>query len=108
MLCLKNLILHDPLVCTIVTVCVRRSVPPSVHGQLVKMLIMKMLATLERHVIFSSNFAYLCISALSNHRHCNSLFDGRLLSIILAGCGQLVKLLVSLGYLDKTLITCSF
>ena len=44
-------LLHDPWVCTIITMRFRSSVPPSVHGQLVKMLI-----TLEPRGIFLITF----------------------------------------------------
>ena len=66
------------------------SIRPSVRGQLVKKLI-----ALEPQGIFSSNFAYLCMVTLSNHRQ-PILIDEGLLSIIPAGCGQLVKMLITL------------
>ena len=59
--------------------------------------LVKMFITLEPHGIFGSNFAYACMSTLSNH--CAQqpiLMDVALLSIGLDGRGQLVKMLTIL------------
>ena len=57
-----------------------------------------MLISLEQHGIFRSIFAYSCMSTLSNHWHAQPPFmkDEALLSINLAGHGQLVKMLIPL------------
>ena len=64
----------------------------SVRGQLVKMLI-----TLEPHGIFDQNLhIYACQHSLTTDMR-NHLFDGRgVLSISPAGCGQFVKMLITL------------
>ena len=48
------------------------SISPIGRGQLVKMLI-----TFELHGIFSSNYAYVCMSKLSNHWHAQQPFNGQ-------------------------------
>ena len=49
--------LHDPWVCTIITTSLASENEP--HG------------------IFSSSFAYICMSTFLNHWHAKTLFDGR-------------------------------
>ena len=57
-----------------------------------------MLITLKPYGIVWSHFTYTCMSTLPNHWHANLpfLMDEGLLSIISAGCGQLVKMLITL------------
>ena len=56
-------------------------------------LLIKMLITLEPHVIFGSNFVYLCIITLSSHWYEKG--DEASQSIILAGRALLVKMLIT-------------
>ena len=57
-------------------------------------VLVKLLITLEPHVLFGSNFVYLCILTLSSHWY--EKCDEASPSIILAGQALLVKTLITL------------
>ena len=103
--------LHDPWVCTFITLWVFPYLCPSVHPSVNPF--MKMVIRLEPHGTFLSYFAYICISTfplsckpiyfdrcgfaeqLSSHTRMQNGCDGSP-NIILACPGILVKMLVTL------------
>ena len=91
----QHMILHDPWVCTIITMCVhplvRPPIFPSVCFQLVKIII-----TLEPHGVFFITFlhTYVCQQSLTTGMRTHLfLMDMGLRCYCPAFCGLLVKIL---------------